>query len=100
MIKCNVAVMLFLFLSASFINLAEARDVSTQEKVLFVADYECVADNTPEYDSGDDSVGISYEVTEHLDFTLNTLDVLAKATYHLNFTYLRPLTRAPPKVFI
>ncbi|GAC17668.1 hypothetical protein [Paraglaciecola arctica] len=90
--------MLFLFLSASFINLAEAGDVSNQEKALYLADYECVADSTPEYDP-DDGVGISYEVTEYFEVALTTLEVQTQATYHLNFTYLRPLTRAPPKVF-
>lgn len=94
MIKGNVAVILFLFLTASFINVAEARDVSTQEKALYVAD------SSPEYDSDGNSVGFSYEVTEPFDVALNTLEVQAQATYHLNFTYLRPLTRAPPKVFI
>jgi hypothetical protein len=98
MIKCNLALLLFLFLSVSFINVAAAGDVSSQSKVRYAADFYCVADSTPEYDSGDDSVGINYEVTENA--ALNSLAVPAKTTYSLNYSYLRPLTRAPPKAFI
>ena len=100
MIKCNLALMLFLFLSVSFINVAAAGDVSSQGKITYAADFNCVADSTPEYDSGDDSVGITYDVTEKCGAALNTLAVHPKTTDSLNSSYIRPLTRAPPKVFI
>jgi hypothetical protein len=98
MIKCNLALMLFLFLSVSFINFAASGDVSSQSKVIYAADSYCVADSIPEYDSADGSVGIKYYVAENA--ALNYLAVQAKNTYSLNYSYLRPLTRAPPKVFI
>ena len=98
MIKCNLALMLFLFLSVSFINVAAPGDVSSQGKVLYAVDVYCVADNIPEYDLADGSVGIDYDVTENE--ALNSLAVQAKATYSSDYSYLRPLTRAPPKVFI
>lgn len=96
MIKCNVALMLFLFLSVSFINVAEVRDLSLQEKVTYLADFEYVADSLPEYDSGDDSVGIPYYVIENCDVSCNILVVQVKATSSLNCAFQRPLTRAPP----
>jgi hypothetical protein len=96
MIKCNVALMLFLFLSVSFINVAEVRDLSLQEKVTYLADFEYVADNLPEYDSGDDSVGIPYDVIENCDVACHILAVQVKATSSLNCAFQRPLTRAPP----
>jgi hypothetical protein len=99
MIKCNVALMLFLFLSVSFINVAEVRDVSLQDKVTYLADFEYVADSLPEYDSGDDSVGIPYDVIENCGVARNILAVQVKITYTLNCAFQRPLTRAPPKAF-
>ncbi len=98
--KCNFALLLLLFLSVSFINVAVSGDVSSQDKVIHAAVFNCVADSTPEYDSGDDSVGISYHVTEQCGAALNTIALQAKIKYSLNYSYLRPLTRAPPKVFI
>jgi hypothetical protein len=100
MSKCNVALLLFLFLSVSFINVAVPGDVSSQDIVIYVDDFNCVADSTPKYDLGDDSVDISYHVTEKCGAALNTIAVQARTTYSLNYSYLRPLTRAPPKVFI
>jgi hypothetical protein len=100
MIKCNVALMLFLFLSVSFFKVAKASDVSSQEKAIYVVDFECVADSTPEYDSGDDRADISYDLTETFGTALNTITIQAKATYSLDYAYFQPLTRAPPKVFI
>jgi len=98
--KCNVALLLFIFLSALFSNLAEARDLSNQEKVLFLADFECVADSTSEYDSDDDNVGITYDVTENDGIVHSNLFIQSKTTYDLNHAYLRPFTRAPPIYFI
>jgi hypothetical protein len=100
MIKCNVALMLFLFLSVSFINVAEASDVSSQEKAIYVVDFKCVADSTPEYDSADDNVDISHDGTETFGTALKTITIQAKATYSLDDAYFQPLIRAPPKVFI
>jgi hypothetical protein len=100
MIKCNVGLMLFLFLSVSFINLAEARDISSQEKLIYGADFEYVADSTPEYDSGDDSVDIAYDVRTNIDFALNIIAVQARTIHYFNYAYLRPLSRASPKSFI
>jgi hypothetical protein len=97
---CNFALLLFLFLSVSFINVAVPGDVSSQDKVIYAAVFNCVADSTPEYDSSDDSVDINYDVTEKCGAAFNTIAVQAKTTYSLNYSYLRPLTRAPPKVFI
>ncbi|MFT6806737.1 MAG: hypothetical protein ACJAWT_002148 [Glaciecola sp.] len=98
MIKCNLVLMLFLFLSVSLINVAAAGDVSSQSKVIYATDFYCVADSTPEYDSTDGSVGNNYAVTEN--DALSFLAVQTKTTYSLNYSYLRPITRAPPKVFI
>jgi hypothetical protein len=100
MIKCNVALLLFVFFSVSFVNFAEARDVSSQEKVLYLADFECVADSTSEYDPDDHSVDIIYGVTADFGVAHNPFVVQAKTSNYLNFSYLRPLTRAPPKAFI
>jgi hypothetical protein len=96
---CNVV--LVLFLSVSFINVAQARDSSSLEKVIFVADFANIADNANELDSGaDDNVGITNEVTQKMGILLNTSSVQAKAIFCLDHNYLRPHTRAPPKVFI
>lgn len=100
LIKCNAGLMLFLILFVSSINLAEARDISTQEKFTYGADFEYVADSTPEYDSGDDSADISYDVSTNIGFALITPSVHSNAKYSLNYAFLRPLTRAPPKIFI
>jgi len=100
MIKCSLVLMLFLFLSVSFINVAAGGDFSSQSKVIYAADFYCVTDSTPEYDSGDNSVGSTYDVTENAALNTLAVQVQAKTTYSLNYSYLRPLTRAPPKVFI
>jgi hypothetical protein len=100
MIKCNVALLLFIFFSVSFVNFAEAHDLSSQEKVLYLVNYDRVADSAPEYDSGDDNVDIRHDGTETFGTVLKTITIQAKATYPLDYAYFRPLTRAPPKVFI
>jgi hypothetical protein len=96
---CNVVLMLFLYVS--FINVSQARDSSSLEKVIFVADLANIAENANELDSGaDDNVGITNEVTQKMGILLNTSSVQAKAIFCLDHNYLRPHTRAPPKVFI
>lgn len=100
MIKCNVALLLFVCLSVSFINVVEAGEVSSQQKVIYLADFECAADNTTENDSDDHSVGIAYDISANFGAALQTFVVQAKTSDYLNFAYLRPLTRAPPKAFI
>lgn len=98
---CNVVLVLFLSVSVSFIKVAQARDSSSLEKVIFVADFANIADNANELDSGaDDNVGITNEVTQKMGILLNTSSVQAKAIFCLDHNYLRPHTRAPPKVFI
>lgn len=99
MLKSHVALMLLLFLSVSFSNVVEASDVSTQEQAILVADFESVADSISDFDADDDSVSIAYAVTENVSVVLSTATVQTKTAYYLNFTNLRPLTRAPPKTF-
>ena len=77
-----------------------ASDVSSQEKAIYVVDFECIADSTPEYDSSDDNVDINNDGTETFGTALSTITIQVKATYSLDYAYFQPLTRAPPKVFI
>lgn len=100
MIICNLALLLFVFLSVSFVNLAQAGERSTQEKVIYLADFACLADDTSEYDSEDHSVGIAYDANTNFAVVLHTLVGQAKSSNHLDSPHLRPLTRAPPKAFI
>jgi hypothetical protein len=95
-----VALLFLVFLSVSFFNVAEARDVSSQENVLYLTDFECVTDITSEFDSDDHNVDITYEVSADFGVAPSTFAFQAKSSNYLNFPYLRPLTRAPPKAFI
>jgi hypothetical protein len=91
-------VVLVLFLSVSFINVAKAHDISTQEKYTYVADFSYTADNLNELDSGaDDSVCHSNKVSQNIGDPLKALFANTKAIFCLGHVYLRPHPRAPPK---
>ena len=92
--------MLFLFLSVSFINLAEARGVSSQDKLIYVADFECTADKTSEFDSDDGRVSSSYDISLKFAVVPKQPVVQTNTAYYFSYVYLRPLSRAPPKTFI
>jgi hypothetical protein len=100
MLKCNVPLMLFLLVWVSFINVVEAGDFSSHEKVTYLSDFEYLADSPPESDLGDDSVGIPYNLIENCGLARNILGVQVNTTYCLNCAFQRPATRAPPNAFI
>ncbi|WP_339723335.1 hypothetical protein [uncultured Paraglaciecola sp.] len=99
-IKCNLALLLLVFWSVSFVNFAEARDVTSHDKVLYLVDFQCIADSAFEDEVDDHSVDFTYENTTDFGIAHNAVVVSSKTLPCLNFSYLRPLTRAPPKVLI
>ena len=97
--KCNVALMLFVFMS--FINVAQACDVPSNKKGTCAADFEYIADSPNHPDSGaDDSIGSTDEVVDEIGVAHNISLAHVKATFYLEHRYLRPLTRAPPKSMV
>jgi hypothetical protein len=89
-----------IFLSVSFINVAQACHVPASEKGIFVADFECIADSLRSDSGVDDSVDITDEAVEKIGAVHYVSLVRVKATFYLEHSYLWPLTRAPLKSMI
>jgi hypothetical protein len=96
MIKYSVA--LILFLLVSLINVAQACDAPSKEKGIYVVDLTHIADGLNESEpSTDDSVGSLDDITKSNSAVNNVFSARVKPTSYLDQSYIRPLTRAPPR---
>lgn len=97
--KCHLALLLLVFLSVSFFNVAHARHQVSHDKTPYFSDWVCVAESCSEADSDDQYVDFASEATTSLDKASSHV-VVRNTTHNLNYYFLRPHTRAPPKIFI
>ena len=89
------------FLSVLFVNVTEARDISSQEKGIYVSDLVSITDSLNKLDLGEyDSNGITGIATAGFAVIFNTFFVQDKSIYYSDYAYIRPLTRASPTLFI
>lgn len=98
-INCNLALLLLVFLSVSFFNVAQSRELGSHDKTPYFGDFVCIADSASETDSDDHDATVPYAAIANFGSAFGYVD----ASYTVNYftpCYLRPHTRAPPKVSI